>query len=222
MKRTNYTTWYFHSDGDANSAAGSGNLSTVRPNKETPDQFTYNPMFPVPTKGGCNCCDPHIIPWGSYDQREVEARSDVLVYTSEELDKPVEITGPITVKLLASTDCLDTDFTAKLVDVYPDVRALNLCDGIVRARYRNSTAKSELLELNKIYEFNIDLWPTSNVFKAGHKIRVDISSSNFPRFDRNTNTGNNINSDSDLKIANQTIYHEPKMLSQIILPIIPD
>jgi len=222
LKRTNYTTWYFHSDGDANSAAGCGNLSTVRPNKETPDQFTYNPMFPVPTKGGCNCCDPHIIPWGSYDQREVEARSDVLVYTSKELDKPIEVTGPITVKLFASTDCLDTDFTAKLVDVYPDGQALNLCDGIVRARYRNSTANPKLLEPNKIYEFNIDLWPTSNVFKTGHKIRVDISSSNFPRFDRNTNTGNNINSDSDLKIANQTIYHEPEMLSQIILPIIPD
>ena len=106
------------------------------------------------------------------------------------------------------------------MDVYPDGRALNLCDGIVRARYRNSTEKEELLKPNKIYEFTIDLWPTSNVFMSGHKIRVDISSSNFPRFDRNTNTGNNINSDSDLKIANQTIYHEAGMLSQIILPII--
>ena len=146
----------------------------------------------------------------------------MLVYTSDKLDKPMEVTGPITVKLFASTDCLDTDFTAKLVDVYPDGRALNLCDGIIRARYRNSTVKQELLEPNKIYEFTIDLWPTSNVFKPGHKIRVDISSSNFPRFDRNTNTGNNINSDSDLKTANQTVYHETGLLSQIILPTIPN
>ena len=222
LKRTNFTSWYFHSSGNANSAAGFGTLSKEKPDKETPDYFTYNPMFPVPTKGGCNCCDPHIIPWGSYDQREVEARSDVLVYTSDKLDKPMEVTGPITVKLFASTDCLDTDFTAKLVDVYPDGRALNLCDGIIRARYRNSTVKQELLEPNKIYEFTIDLWPTSNVFKPGHKIRVDISSSNFPRFDRNTNTGNNINSDSDLKTANQTVYHETGLLSQIILPTIPN
>ena len=222
LKRTNFTSWYFHSSGNANSAAGFGTLSKEKPDKETPDYFTYNPMFPVPTKGGCNCCDPHIIPWGSYDQREVQARSDVLVYTSDKLDKPMEVTGPITVKLFASTDCLDTDFTAKLVDVYPDGRALNLCDGIIRARYRNSTVKQELLEPNKIYEFTIDLWPTSNVFKPGHKIRVDISSSNFPRFDRNTNTGNNINSDSDLKTANQTVYHETGLLSQIILPTIPN
>ena len=155
-------------------------------------------------------------------QNHIEKRSDVLVYSSEILENDMEITGPIEVILYVSSDASATDFTAKLVDVYPDGRALNLCDGIIRARYRNSTVKQELLEPNKIYEFTIDLWPTSNVFKPGHKIRVDISSSNFPRFDRNTNTGNNINSDSDLKTANQTVYHETGLLSQIILPTIPN
>lgn len=222
LKRTEYTSWFFDSNGKANSATGDGALSQKKPMNKSYDCFTYNPMFPVPTKGGCNCCDPDIVSWGSYDQREVEARSDVLVYTSDVLEEPIEVTGPVKVKLFASSDCLDTDFTAKLVDVHPDGRALNLCDGIIRARYRNGTSKQELLKPDEIYEFTIDLWPTSNVFMSGHRIRVDISSSNFPRFDRNTNTGGNISADIDLKIANQTIYHQTNRLSQIILPVIPN
>ena len=121
-------------------------------------------MFPVPTKGGGNCCDPHIVNWGAFDQREVEARADILVYTSKTLTSEMEISGPIIHKLFASTDCRDTDFTAKLVDVFPDGKAINLCDVIIRGRYRDSTKQQSLLNPGEVYEFTIDLYPTSNVF----------------------------------------------------------
>ena len=159
--------------------------------------------------------------WGAYDQREVEARSDVLVYTSEPLGAEVEVTGPVVVKLYASTDGTDTDFTGKLVDVHPDGHAVNLCDGIIRGRYREGTSEQELLEPGRVYKFTIDLWPTSNVFKAGHRIRVDISSSNFPRFDRNPNTGRRWGVDTDLRTAHQTIHHDSARPSHIVLPVIP-
>ena len=159
--------------------------------------------------------------WGAYDQREVEARSDVLVYTSEPLGADIEVTGPVVVRLYASTDGPDTDFTAKLVDVHPDGHAVNLCDGIIRGRYLEGTSEQKLLEPGRVYEFTIDLWPTSNVFRAGHRIRVDISSSNFPRFDRNPNTESTWGVDSELRTANQTIYHDAARPSHIVLPVIP-
>ena len=191
------------------------------PGSGAPDHYTYDPTFPTPTRGGCNCCNPEIVAWGAYDQRPVEARSDGLVYTSEPLNEDLEVTGPVVVKLYASTDCPDTDFTAKLVDVHPDGYAVNLCDGIVRGRYRQSTSRQELLEPGRVYELTIDLWPTSNVFLRGHRVRVDIASSNFPRFDRNPNTGHAFGQDTDLRVAHQTVYHDAEYPSHILLPVIP-
>ena len=200
---------------------GSGGLSTTEPGEEPQDHFVYNPQSPVPTKGGCNCCNPEIVDWGAFDQRSVEYRNDVLVYTSDALDDEIEVTGPVIVKLFASTNVTDTDFTAKLVDVHPNGYAVNLCDGIIRARYRESTSKQQLLESGKTYEFTIDLWPTSNVFLKGHRIRVDISSSNFPRFDRNPNTGHKFGENDQIQIAHQNVFHDSLHPSHILLPVVP-
>ena len=221
LARTAYTPFYLHSGGAARSLAGDGGLSTSPPGEEPPDRFAYNPDNPAPTVGGCTCCNSEVVSWGAYDQRPVEYRGDVLVFTSEPLAEDLEVTGPVSVTLYASTDGPDTDFTAKLVDVHPDGYAVNLCDGIVRGRYRRSTARQELLEPGTIYEFTIDLWPTSNVFLAGHRIRVDISSSNFPRFDRNLNTGDVPGRGTEMRTANQTVYHDAGRPSHILLPVIP-
>jgi len=221
LARTEFTPYYFHSNGRANSLRGDGTLSKSKPDKQRHDIFTYNPQFPVPTKGGCNCCDPEIVSWGAYDQRPIEHRDDVLVYTSPPLKQDLEVTGPIIVKLHASTDCRDTDFTAKLVDVHPDGYARNLCDGIIRGRYRESKSVQQFLEPNRPYEFTIDLWVTSNVFQKGHCVRVEISSSNFPRFDRNLNTGGKFGHETQMQEAHQTIYHGGIRPSHILLPIIP-
>ena len=219
LARTNYTKYYFHSKGKANTLSGDGELSTEPPEDEPMDKYVYDPDNPVPTMGGNNLV-PLLTPMGPRDQRSVEEREDVLVYTSPELDVDVEVTGPISVELYASTSAKDTDFTAKFVDVYPDGRVINLCDGIIRARYRKSSKKPELLEPGKIYKYTIDVMVTSNVFKKGHRIRVEISSSNFPRFDRNTNTGNTIAQDDKAILATQTIYHDADHPSHILLPII--
>ncbi len=220
LENTIFTKYYFHSNGSANSLFGDGGLSITPPVIEPEDSYVYNPAFPVPTLGGNTCCNPDIIPWGAYDQSSIEARNDVLVYTSDALEVDIEVTGNIIVKLYASTDCLDTDFTAKLVDVSPNGSAINLCDGIIRGRYRESTVHQKLIEPHKIYEYEINLWPTSNVFKKGHKIRVDITSSNFPRFDRNLNTGGEFALEHEFKLASQKIYHNKDYMSHIILPII--
>ena len=220
LARTVYTPYYLHSGGNANSQQGDGTLSTQAPADEAPDEYIYNPEFPVPTRGGNTCCNPDLVPWGAYDQRPLEVRNDVLVYTSEPLGEDMEVTGPVIVKLFASTDGRDTDFTAKLVDVAPDGHAVNLCDGIIRGRYRESTATQKLLNPGEVYEFTVDLWVTSNVFLKGHRIRVDISSSNYPRFDRNPNTGNKFGQDSELRVAHQKVFHESARASHIILPVI--
>ena len=221
LARTQFTPYYFHSGGGANSLEGDGSLSTIPPADEPPDGFVYNPAFPVPTRGGNTCCNPELVPWGVYDQRPIEYRNDVLVYTSEPLEEDLEVTGPISVKLYASTDGRDTDFTAKLVDVHPDGYAVNLCDNIMRARYHESREYQTLLEPGRVYEFTIDLWMTSNVFLKGHRIRVDVTSSNFPRFDRNPNTGNTFGQDTELRTAHQTIVHDEAHPSHILLPVIP-
>ena len=162
-----------------------------------------------------------IIPQGVADQRPVEDRQDVLVYTSEPLDRELEVTGPIKVHLFASSSAVDTDFTAKLVDVRPDGYAHNLQDGIIRARFRTSTSEPSLIEPGRVYEFVIDLWATSHLFKTSHRLRVEISSSNFPRFDRNQNTGAPIGQDDRLEVARQTVHHREEYPSHIVLPIIP-
>ena len=153
------------------------------------------------TLGGNNCCSPDIVPWGPYDQRPVEMRRDVLCYTSEPLTADTEITGPIKLMLYAASDAPDTDWTAKLVDVSETGYAMNLCDGILRARYRESLSDPTLIEPGTVYENTIEVGVTANVFRQGHRIRLEISSSNFPRFDRNPNTGHAIGVDADMRAA---------------------
>jgi putative CocE/NonD family hydrolase len=217
------TSYYLSSGGRANSLGGDGRLSQDPPTDLTPDHFLYDPRKPVPTRGGPLCCSPAVLPGGAFDQRPVEERPDVLVYTSAPLDAAVEVTGPVTVHLWARSSAPDTDFTAKLVDVGPCGYARNLVDGIVRARYREGLDRPLLLNPGEVVEYVIDLWATSNVFLAGHRIRLEVSSSNFPRFDRNPNTGQPLGeaAESDLQPALQTIYHDPARPSHVLLPIVP-
>ena len=221
LARTTWQKWYLHSNGSANTILGDGALSTEPPQDESSDSFVYDPRYPVQTMGGNNCCSPHIVPWGPYDQRPVEMRGDVLCYTSAPMETDMEVTGPIKAILYAATDGLDTDWTAKLVDVSPAGYAMNLCDGIIRARYRENFAKPTLLEPNAVYEYEIDVGVTGNVFRKGHSIRLEISSSNFPRFDRNLNTGRAFGMDAEMRQAQQTVYHSREYPSHIILPVIP-
>jgi uncharacterized protein len=221
LARTDWQRWYLHSDGQANTLIGNGTLSAQEPGDEPNDAFTYHPEHPAQTVGGNNCCSPHIVPWGPYDQRDVEMRPDVLCYTSEVLDRDLEVTGPITLVLYAETDGPDTDWTGKLVDVWPSGYAMNLCDGIVRARYRESLSQPTLLEPGKVYRYEIDLGVTGNVFRRGHRIRLEVSSSNFPRFDRNLNTGSADPKDKTLRVARQTIWHSRTYPSHVVLPVIP-
>jgi putative CocE/NonD family hydrolase len=221
LARTQYVRYYLHSRGKANSLRGDGILSPTEPGMEEPDRFLYDPRHPVPTRGGGLCCWPGALPQGGYDQTPVETRQDVLVYTTPPLREAVEVTGPVLVTLYAASSAVDTDFTAKLVDVHPSGFAQNLTDGIVRARYRTSTAQQELIEPGTVYAYTIDLWATSNVFKAGHCIRLEISSSNFPRFDRNPNTGGVLAEETEMAPAIQTIYHHGSYPSHVTLPLIP-
>ncbi len=209
--------YFLHSNKGANSLRGDGALSTAPPDVEEADAFVYDPDDPVASLGGNNLA----IDIGVQDQTPVEERNDVLVYTSEPLEQPLEITGPVTVALWASSSAIDTDFTAKLVDVHPNGYAQNLLDGIIRARYRESASTPQLMEPGKPYRFTIDLWATSNVFLPGHRIRLEISSSNFPRFDRNLNTGEAFGEGVKGIPARQTIYHQRDMASHILLPVIP-
>jgi putative CocE/NonD family hydrolase len=183
--------------------------------------FLYNPQDPVPTRGGALCCGPSFVPGGAYDQQELEARADVLCYTTPPLASDVEVTGPVTLTLFAATSAADTDFTAKLVDVDPCGAARNLTDGIIRARYRDGTDQSRPVTPGAVHEYTIDLVATSNVFKAGHRIRLDVSSSNFPRFDRNFNTGDDPWASKESVPAVQTICHNAEHPSRLRLPIIP-
>ena len=221
LSRAQPTPFYFHSAGKANTLNGDGALSTNPPAGEPPDVFHYNPLDPVPSNGGGLCCYPALMPSGAFDQRPIEARPDVLVYSTPPLPEDVEVTGPVTVTLYAASSARDTDFTAKLVDVEENGAARNLTDGIIRARYRTPRSPAQLIEPGQVYEYTIDLWATSNVFKKGHRIRVEVSSSNFPRFDRNTNTGNPIGEDAGFLPALQTVYHEGKHASHVTLPVVP-
>jgi len=221
LARARYITFYFHSEGKANSLHGDGVLSPIPPKEEPEDHFTYDPPNPVPTRGG-NHILPMYYPRGPISQLDVEERHDVLVYTSDVLSKDIEVTGPVVVKLYAASSATDTDFTAKLVDVYPDGRAYNIVDGIIRARYRNGPeVPPTLIPPNTAVEYTIDLWSTSNVFKQGHRIRVEVSSSNFPRFDRNPNTGELPHKATSMRSASQTVFHDAQRPSHIVLPTIP-
>jgi len=218
LKQTQFTSYYLHSYGKANSVKGDGSLSTTAPGQEKTDEFSYDGDDPAPTVGGNNLVGAAA---GPYDQTKVEAREDVLVYSTAPLEQDVEVTGPVKMILHAASSARDTDFTAKLVDVHPDGKAFNLCDGIIRARYRQDLAKEALLEPGKAEPFEIDLWVTSNLFKRGHRIRLEVSSSNFPRFDRNPNSGKTFGTDTELLSAKQTIFHDAEHPSHLVLPVIP-
>ncbi|HQY31364.1 MAG TPA: CocE/NonD family hydrolase [Thermomicrobiales bacterium] len=225
LARTLYVDYFLHSHGAANTLHGDGTLSPEEPGfGERPDHYIYDPLNPVPTAGGALCCNEAKSNGGVEDQRHVEARSDVLCYTTAPLAQPTEITGPITVTLFAATSAVDTDWTAKLVDVCPCGCVRNLTDGIIRARYRQGTSRQVLLTPGEIYEYTIDLWATSMRFPAGHQIRLEISSSNFPRFDRNPNTGGDIATATreECVVAFQTVHHTPEYPSRITLPMIHD
>ena len=219
--RAQSVDYYIHSGGGANSLRGDGSLSTEAPGREPPDVFLYNPANPVPTRGGALCCNPYFMSNGAFDQGDVEAREDVLVYSTPPLAKEVEVTGPVTVTLWAASSATDTDFTAKLVDVCDHGCTRNITDGIIRARYRDSTESASFIEPGRAYRYTIDLWATSNVFKAGHRIRVEISSSNFPRFDRNPNTGGAVATEATLKPALQTVFHDSQHPSHVTLSVVP-
>ncbi len=186
-----------------------------------PIDLCTNPFSPVPTKGGQLCCNHSFAPGGPYDQTEIENRADVLVYSTPPLMDEVEVTGRIQVVLFASSTAVDTDFTAKLIDAWPRGPAMLLTDGIIRARYRESLRQPILLIPNEIYKLTIDLWSTSNLFKSGHEIRLEISSSNFPRFDRNLNTGKPVADEKQPVVATQVIFHDKEHPSHVVLPIIP-
>jgi uncharacterized protein len=192
-----------------------------RDSQSTPDTFVYDPRNPVPTTGGAVCCNPKIFPWGPMDQRSVEQRPDVLTYSTAPLAADTEVTGPIKVLLYASSNAPDTDFTAKLVDVFPDGLARNLTDGILRVRYRDSLEAPKLMTPGEVYRMTIDAGVTSNVFRAGHRIRLEISSSNFPRFDRNPNTGVLPADATEMRKATQTVFHDHDRHSYLLLPVVP-
>jgi putative CocE/NonD family hydrolase len=214
------TDYYLHSDGNANSSNGTGFLSRYEPDLQPADVFLYDPRHPVPTRGGQLCCYSPALPYGAFDQSEVEARPDVLVYSTPPLEQDLEVAGPVTLVLWAASSASDTDFTAKLVDVSPSGYARNLTDGVIRARYREGTDQPRPIVPGRVYEYRIDLGSTSNVFHRGHRIVLEVSSSNFPRFDRNPNTGHDLGVDADVRPAMQTVYHDREYPSHLILPII--
>jgi len=220
LARTRYTRFYLHSTSHANTISGDGQLTQTLPAIQRKDEYDYDPMNPVPTIGGRLCCGKALPP-GPADQRPNESRSDVLVFSTSPLDKDVEATGYVTVELYASTSAVDTDFTALLVDVDPNGYARFLTDGIVRARYRNGTVRPVEVIRGQVYKYTLDLWATGNVFKAGHRIRLYVSSSNFPRFDRNLNLGEPIATSSRSRVAHQIIYEGGNYPSALVLPIIP-
>lgn len=221
LARAKQTRYFLHSAGKANTAAGDGSLSTAAEGGAASDAYIYDPANPVPTTGGPLCCDPTHLPGGPRDQQPVESRPDVLVYSTPPLAEDVEVTGPVMLDLFARSSAVDTDFTGKLVDVAPDGVARNLTEGILRARFRDSTAIADPLVPGQVYEYKIDLWSTSNVFLRGHRILLEISSSNFPRFDRNLNTGKSAADDAAFVKATNTILHDSEHPSALVLPVVP-
>ena len=221
LPRATEAKYFLHSTGKANSLHGDGTLSSAAPRSESADHYSYDPANPAPTVGGPLCCDWEHLKPGPRDQRAVEAREDVLVYSTPALGQDLEVTGPVRVELFASSSAVDTDFTGKLVDVWPDGFAQNLTEGIVRARYRESQEKPTLMNPNQVYKFTLDLWATSNVIQKGHRLRLEISSSNFPRFDRNMNTGEDGSSARKGVPAANVIYHDTEHPSALIVPTVP-
>lgn len=214
------TPFYLQSEGNANTLLGDGRLSLTPSDRNQSDRYVYDPLDPVPSFGGNVCCTGNAIQGGSYDQSEIETRNDVLVFTTEPLGEGVEVSGYIETVLYASSDVKDTDFTIKLIDVYPDGKAYNLDETIQRARYREGYEKEVWMKEGEIYEIQLTPMSTSNYFAKGHSIRIEISSSNFPRFERNLNTGGNNFDETIPVIATNRIHHGPDYPSKVILPVV--
>jgi putative CocE/NonD family hydrolase len=214
-------SFFLTSGGKANTLDGDGTLLAAAPATDSPDKFAYDPMSPVPSYGGNVCCTGNAIQGGSFDQRKMEARPDILVYTTEPLAQGMEVSGPIEVTLYVSSDAKDTDFTVKLIDVYPDGRAYNLDETIQRLRYRNGYDKPlAWLEAGKVYKVLLQPMTTSNYFEAGHRIRLEVSSSNFPRFDRNLNTGGNNFDESNGVVAHNVVHHSRQYPSEVKITVV--
>ncbi len=216
---TEMTTYYLNSEGSANSFFGDGSLTTSMAATDKPDSFTYDPMNPVKSHGGNVCCTGNAVQGGAFDQQEMETRNDILVYTTDVLKEGVEVSGFIESTLYVSSDAKDTDFTIKLIDVYPDGRAYNLDETIQRARFREGYDKEVFMEDGNVYELDLTPMSTSNYFEKGHRIRIEVSSSNFPRFARNLNTGGNNYDESEGVVAHNKIHHSKEYRSHIKLPI---
>jgi putative CocE/NonD family hydrolase len=215
-----YVNYFLHSGGKAKSLRGDGSLSTSTPKSEPSDSYVYEPGDPVPTLGGPLCCAQTLIEPGPRDQRSVENREDVLVYSMGPLAQDLDVTGPVKATLFVKSTAVDTDFTGKLVDVAPDGFAKNVAEGILRMRYRDSREHALLMNPGQLYQITLDLWATSNVFLRGHTLRLEISSSNFPRFDRNLNTGEETKVGRRFVSATNTIVHDEQHPSALILPVI--
>lgn len=213
-------TWYLASEGKANTLNGDGQLTNKPGKNDLPDVFTYDPADPVPSYGGNVCCTGGAIQPGSFDQSEIEKREDILVYTTEPLKKGVEVSGFIEATLYVSSDAKDTDFTIKMIDVYPDGRAYNLDETIFRARFREGFEREVFMEEGQVYKIEMSPMSTSNYFKKGHRIRIEVSSSNFPRFERNLNTGGRNYDETEGVVATNKIHHSVKYPSQVRLPVI--
>ena len=214
-------SYYLSSAGKANTLNGDGALTDSPPATDNPDKFEYDPMNPAPSHGGNVCCTGNAVAGGAFDQRKIEERPDILVYTTEPLKQGIEVSGSIDVTLYVSSDAKDTDFTVKLIDVYPDGRAYNLDETIQRMRYRNGYDKPLVwMEAGKVYKVTLQAMTTSNYFAEGHRIRVEVSSSNFPRFDRNLNTGGKNYNESKVVVARNAIHHSRQYPSEIKLMVL--
>jgi putative CocE/NonD family hydrolase len=213
-------TLYLASGGKANTLTGDGVLAKSAPPADSPDKFSYDPMDPVSSYGGNVCCTGNAVTGGAFDQRKMEARPDILVYSSEPLKDGLEASGPIAVTLYVSSDAKDTDFTVKLIDVYPDGTAYNLDETIQRARYRDGYDRPPVwMADGKVYKIALQPMTTSNYFAAGHRIRLEVSSSNFPRFDRNMNTGGNNYDEDKGVVAHNVVHHSGQYASQVTLTV---
>ena len=220
-KGVTYQTYFLGSKGNAQTMYGNGTLSLSKNSKpEGKDSFVYDPMNPVKSYGGGVCCTGNAVQGGSFDQRIMETRADILVYTSQPLEEGIEVSGFIEADLYVSSDVKDTDFTIKIIDVYPDGRAYNLDETIQRARYRDGYDKEVFMEKGKVYKVSLSPMSTSNYFKKGHRIRIEVSSSNFPRFARNLNTGGNNYDEKIGVIATNNIHYSENYPSQIRIPVI--
>jgi uncharacterized protein len=214
-------SFFLSSGGRANTLNGDGALTNAAPATDSPDGFEYDPMKPAPSHGGNVCCTGNAVAGGAFDQRKIEERPDILVYSTEPLKEGIEVSGPIEVTLYVSSDAKDTDFTVKLIDVYPDGRAYNLDETIQRMRYRNGYDKSLVwMEAGKVYKVTLQPMTTSNYFEAGHRIRLEVSSSNFPRFDRNLNTGGKNYDESQGVVARNAVHHSKQYPSEIKITVV--